>query len=283
MRRRSFLAAGLPLLAGACTQLGAFDALVPHDRHAHRVVRDAAFGPERLQQLDVYAPRPAPTGAPVIVFIHGGSWANGSKEGYSFLGDAFAARGFVTVVPSYRLVPKVRFPAFIEDGAKAVAWTQANIANHGGDPQRIVLVGHSAGGYIAAMLGLDAHFLADAHAGSVRGVVGLAGPYDFLPFDVASTRNAFGRASDLQLTQPVHFARPDAPPMLLLWGDRDTTVGPRNLASLERAQRAAGGSVETKIYPGVSHVGILLALSRPFRRRAPVLDDVSAFVRRVTA
>lgn len=283
MRRRSFLL-GLPLLAGACSQLGTFDTVIPHDSGSRRVARDVAYGADPMQQLDVYAPTARASAAlPVIVFIHGGSWATGSKDGYSFLGDAFAARGFITVVISYRLVPEVRFPAFNEDAAAAVAWTQQHIGEHGGDPDRIVLVGHSAGAYIAAMLALDAHYLADAHAGAVRGVVGLAGPYDFLPFDVDSTRNAFGQAPDLQLTQPVHFARADAPPLLLLWGDADTTVGPRNIASLERVQRAAGGRVETKIYPGVSHVGILLAVSKPFRERAPVLDDVTSFARRVTA
>lgn len=283
MRRRTLLL-GLPFLAGACSSLGAFDTVIPHDGHTRRVVHSASFGPDPLQRLDVYAPAGPQAGPlPVIVFIHGGSWATGSKDGYSFLGDAFASRGFVTVVTSYRLVPRVRFPVFNEDAANAVAWTHDHIAQHGGDPNRVVLVGHSAGGYIAAMLGLDGHYLADAHAGRVRGVVGLAGPYDFYPFDVDSTRDAFGQASDPQLTQPVHYARADAPPMLLLWGDADTTVGRKNIVNLERVQRAAGGQVDSKIYPDVTHVGLLLALARPFRGRAPVLDDVCAFAQRVTA
>jgi acetyl esterase/lipase len=148
-----------------------------------------------------------------------------------------------------------------------------------------VLVGHSAGAYNAMMLALDAHYLRDAGVdpGAIRCVAGLAGPYDVLPFDVDATRNAFGQAPDAQLTQPIHFARADAPPMLLLWGDADTTVGPRNLESLARVQRAAGGAVETKIYPGVNHIEILLAISRMFRGKAPVLADVAAFARRVTA
>jgi acetyl esterase/lipase len=284
--KRRFLLAGLASLAAACTpSLGTFNRFAPKDAGGRRVVTNAAYGAEDRQSIDVYAPAAGAARAPVIVFIYGGSWNSGAKSDYEFVGDAFAAQGFVTAIPDYRLVPQVRFPSFLADCAAAVAWVRAHASDHGGDPDRIVIVGHSAGGYNAAMLGLDANFLAAAGvpARSIRGVAGLAGPYDFLPFDVDSTRNAFGDASDPQITQPVRFARADAPPMLLLWGDRDTTVGPRNLQGLERALRVAGGAVETKIYPNVDHVGIMLALSRPFRGRAPVLADVVAFARRVTS
>ncbi|GAM99371.1 carboxylesterase family protein [alpha proteobacterium U9-1i] len=285
MLRRTFFAA-LPALLAACTpSLGAFNRWAPHDAGARRVLTGAAYGTDARQKLDAYAPV-APAGAPmpVIVFIYGGSWDSGARGDYGFVGDAFAARGFLALVPDYRLVPDVRFPGFVEDCAAAVAWAHANAAAHGGDPNNIVLVGHSAGAYNVMMLALDAHFLRDAGvpAGAVRGAIGLAGPYDFLPFDVNSTRAAFGQTTDAQTTQPVSFARSDAPPLLLLWGERDTTVGPRNLEGLERAVHTAGGRVETKRYPRVDHVGIMLALSRPFRRRAPVLDDVTAFAQRVT-
>lgn len=182
-------------------------------------------------------------------------------------------------------MPEVRFPTFLDDCARAVRWISDHAHEHGGDPQRIVLVGHSAGAYNAMMLALDRAYLRNAgvDAQSIRGAAGLAGPYDFIPFDVDATRNAFGQAPDPQATQPIRFARLDAPPLLLLWGEDDTTVGPRNLQSLERATRAAGGAVETKLYPGIDHAAILLALSRPFRGRAPVLEDVTEFARRVTA
>ncbi len=284
LRRTLFL--GLAGLAAACTpSLGTFDALAPRDRGARRVERNASYGAGRRQRLDVYAPTPATGPLPLLVFIYGGSWDSGSKDDYGFLGAAFAAQGFLTVIPDYRLVPGIRFPSFIEDCAAAVRWTEQNAARLGGDPRRIVLVGHSAGAYNVMMVALDAHYLRDAgvDARAIRGIAGLAGPYDFLPFDVDSTRNAFGQAPDPQLTQPVHFARGDAPPMLLLWGEDDTTLGPRSLESLARVQRAAGGAVETKTYPGIDHVEIMLAVSRVFRRKAPVLADVTAFARRVTA
>ena len=282
MKRRTLLLS-LSALAACTPSLGTFNRFAPHDGGARRVVTNAAYGEGPRRGLDVYAPNDAAPGAglPVLMFIYGGSWRYGGKADYGFLGAAFAARGFVTVIPDYRLVPEVRFPSFIEDCAAALGWARANVAAYGGDPGRIVLAGHSAGAYNAVMLALDAHYLADAPA--VRGVVGLAGPYDFYPFDVPATQNAFGQAPDVQTTQPVHFARAGAAPLLLLWGADDDTVGPRNIASLERAMLAAGGPVETKIYPGIDHIDILLALSRPFRARAPVLEDVVAFARRVTA
>ncbi len=285
MLRRSILMLGAAIVAACTPSLGTFDALVPRDRGWRQVETDAAFGADPRQKIDVYAPAVSSSPAPVVVFIYGGSWSSGDKDDYGFLGAAFAAQGFVTAIPNYRLVPSVRFPTFVEDCAAAVRWVHDNAARLGGDPTRIVLVGHSAGAYNAISLALDAHYLHDAgvDARVIRGAAGLAGPYNFYPFDVDATRNAFGQAPDPQLTQPVHFARADAPPLLLLWGDRDTTVGPQNLSGLERAMRTAGGAVETKIYPRVDHVGIMLAISRPFRGRAPVLEDVTAFVRRVTA
>ncbi|MBS0386561.1 MAG: alpha/beta hydrolase [Proteobacteria bacterium] len=288
MTRRSALMAGLSTLAAACTpSLATFDALTPKDSGARRVLRDAVFGTEARQRLDLYAPEGTASNArlPVIVFMYGGSWASGDKDDYQFLGRALASRGFVVAIPNYRLVPQVMFPAFIDDCALAVKWVTENIGAHGGDAGRIVLSGHSAGAYNGVMLTLDERYLLAVGASPriVRGFAGLAGPYDFLPFDVAATRNAFGRAGDPQATQPTHFVRADGPPLLLLWGDRDTTVGRRSITSMERAARAIGETVEARIYPRVDHVGIMLALSVPFRGNGPVLQDVTDFAHRVTS
>jgi len=284
MHRRALLAT-LPFLAACSPTLGMFDAVAPRDGGVRRVVRGAAYGPGPRQRLDLYAPT-AQGGQPlpVLVFIYGGSWRNGDREDYEWLGAALAAQGFIVAVPDYRLVPDVVFPSFIEDCAAAVRWVSDHVGEHGGDPSRIVLAGHSAGAYNAIMLALAGSYLtaAGVEASNIRGAIGLAGPYDFLPFDVAATRDAFGAAPDAQLTQPVHYARQDAPPLLLLWGEDDTTVGPRNLEGLRRAQTAVGGRVETKTYPSIDHTDILLAISRPFRERAPVLADIVEFARRVT-
>lgn len=270
----------LSALLAACTPLTLFNNVVPKDGG---VVRsdDIAFGAHPRQRLDVYAPRGA-QGLPVVVWIYGGSWNSGLKDGYGFAARAFASRGFVTVVPDYRLVPEVRYPAFLEDNAAAVRWARANVARYGGDPDRIVLAGHSAGAYNAAMLALDAQWLGGDRA-AIKGLIGLAGPYDFLPLDGPVTRAAFGEAPDLPATQPVNKVAAGAPPAFLATGADDTTVRPRNSEKLAAKLQAAGVAAELKVYPGMGHVGIVTALARPLRGKAPVLADATAFAQKVTA
>ncbi|USI74858.1 alpha/beta hydrolase [Sphingomonas morindae] len=287
MRRRPVragaAAALLAWLATACSPLTSFNALVPKDGGGARVARAVGYGPSPRQRLDVYAPR-ARCGRPrpVVVFFYGGSWNSGTRTGYGFVGQALAAQGFVAIVPDYRLVPEVRYPAFVEDGAAAVRWAVAHAADYCGDPRSVVLMGHSAGAYIAAMLAVDPRWLGSDRA-AVKGLVGLAGPYDFAPFDVEASRAAFGQAPDPAATQPVTWAGAGDPPALLAYGSDDTVVQPRNSAALAARLRAGGVPTTERAYPGLGHVGILTALARPFRGRAPVLTDVAAFVRRVAS
>ena len=270
------------LVAAACAPVRAFDTVMPKDGESRKVASDVAYGEGPRRKLDVYAPvAAAKRPLPVIVFLYGGSWANGTREGYHFAARALAAAGFLTIVPDYRLVPEVHFPGFIEDCAQAVRWTRARAHDYGGDPDRIVLVGHSAGAYNAAMLALDPKFLGRDRA-AIKGFAGLAGPYDFLPFDGAITTTTFGKWPRPEETQPIHYADASAPPMLLLHGGEDGTVWPKNSINLDRKLRSAGASSELKVYPGLGHVGIVTALAKPFRDKAPVLSDVTAFARRVT-
>lgn len=269
----------------ACSPLGALNGLdsVASGGGVRQVARDQAFGSDPRQQLDVYAPSRAQN-APVLVFFYGGSWSSGKRQDYQFAARAFAKRGYVVVVPDYRLVPQVRFPGFVQDGASAVRWTRDHIAVLGGDPQRIAVAGHSAGAYIALMLALDPRWLREAGVeGAIRAGISLAGPADFLPFTVGATREAFGASPDPRATQPISFARADAPPLLLLHGDADDTVYPKNSRNLASAIQKAGGRVEEKEYPGLGHVGILISLSKPFRGKASALDDSVAFLAREAA
>ncbi|MCU6454090.1 alpha/beta hydrolase [Sphingomonas sp. A2-49] len=276
IRTRLALLAGL-LVAG-CSPLGVFDTLVPKDRGTTKVASGIAYGDAARQTLDVYAPRPHAVGRrPVVVFFYGGSWNSGARSGYAFVGRALAAQGFVVVIPDYRLVPEVRYPGFVEDGAAAVRWAEAHAADFGGDPARIVLMGHSAGAYIAAMLAVDDRWLKQDRR-AVKGFVGLAGPYDFAPFDVDASRAAFGAWPRPDETQPVTWAGAGDPPALLLVGADDVTVRPRNSEALRARLRSGGVAVELRSYPKTGHVGLLLAIARPFRNRAPVLRDVARFV-----
>jgi acetyl esterase/lipase len=276
---RAGLVALISAFIAACSPLSLYNRFAPRDAGAYKMARDIAFGTDQRQRLDVYSPKGAAK-PPVIIFIYGGSWSTGKRQDYGFMANVFAARGYVTLVPDYRLVPKVRFPAFIDDGAMAVAWAIKNAATYGADPEQIFLIGHSAGAYTVAMLGLDATYLkkAGVDSSSIRGVIGLAGPYDFYPFDVQATIDAFGQTAEPLTTQPIMYVRADAPPMLLLHGAADKTVRPRNSESLGQKLRDVGAPVETIIYPKLSHSGLLLTLTPLLRQRAPVLQDVEAFI-----
>ena len=278
-----FAALTVGVMALKIDPLGAFNALMPKDRASARVARGVAYGAAERLKLDVYAPRPAAAGKrPVILFFYGGSWNSGRRQGYAFAARALAARGFVVVVPDYRLVPEARYPDFLRDCAEAVRWARRNAGRFGGDGERIVLTGHSAGAYNAAMIALDPGLLG-ADRAAIRGFAGLAGPYDFLPLDDPSTIAAFGAWPRPSETQPISYARAGAPPVLLLHGEADSRVKPRNSRKLAELLRAVGGDVRLKLYPGLGHVGILTALARPFRRQAPVLADVAAFSLEVTS
>lgn len=277
--RRSLLALAAGAGVAGCSPFRLLNAL-PSDA-ARVAARDVAYGRDPRQTLDVYVPhRVESEPAPVLVFFYGGSWASGAKADYAFAGRSLAAEGFVTVVPDYRLVPDVRFPAFVEDGAAAVVHAMAHAGGWGGDASRLVLAGHSAGAYIAAMLALDPGYLARAGAppGVVRAWAGLSGPYDFLPFDVKASQDAFGAWPDPAATQPITFAGAQDPPTFLAHGSKDTTVKVRNTERLAAKLRAAGVPVEAHVYEGLDHKDVVLALTRTFRGKAGVRADMARFL-----
>jgi acetyl esterase/lipase len=271
------LALGAALLLGACTKLAALDAVMPYDAGSRQVAEGVAYGAHPRQRLDVYAPGDldSDAGAPVVVFFYGGSWNSGRRQDYAFVGHALASRGVVAVLPDYRLVPEVSYPAFLADSAAAVRWAAAHAGRYGGDAERIGVAGHSAGAYNAVMLATDprwAELPIDAAAG-------LAGPYAFLPLDTRVTRRTFGSAEDLQATQPVNLVTGAGPPLFLAHGAQDGTVHPEDSALMAEAARTAGRSVTHVVYREVGHVMLLLSLGRWFRDQSDVLDDMTGFFR----
>ena len=224
----------------------------------YRASRGLTYGPEARNQLDVYAP-PAAQGAPTVVFYYGGNWHGGARADYLFAGEALASKGFVAVIPDYRLYPEVRFPAFLQDCAQAAGWTLRRISQFGGDPQRVFVMGHSAGAYNAAMIALAPEYLrlAGAAPPRIRGLIGLAGPYDFLPLQTNLNKTIFGFPDTPVATQPIHFASAAAPPSLLVTGDDDRTVDPGNSRRLAARLRERGAQVREIIYPGIGHRALL--------------------------
>lgn len=272
------LTALIGVVLSGCSALGVLNATV--GSHSYTQVIHAAYGPGPRQKVDVYLPRHLSAPADVVVFFYGGRWRSGDRRDYRFVAEALTSQGFIAVIPDYRLYPEVPWQGFLSDGASAYHWVETHIARYHGNPDRIFLMGHSAGAHIAAMVTLDAALR--ERAGSHRppcGMIGLAGPYDFLPFTDADVKEVFESARRPVETQPIHYVAANDPPLLLLFGADDTTVNPHNSYALAAAAHRAGNAAEVIRYPGIGHVGILLSLAQHFRFLAPTLHDSAVFIR----
>ena len=242
------------------------------------VVRDQHYGPDTRNVLDVYSP-PGARNAPVVLFIHGGSWEGGDKNGYAFVGDSLARAGYVTGVISYRLAPQNRYPSYVQDGAAALKWLRDHAKTFGGNPENLFVVGHSAGGFNAVEVVDNARWLSEVNVpvSAVRGVVGIAGPYSY-DYRGLSSQNAFPVGSSPDDVMPDRHVRPDAPPHLLLVAANDTTVYPQNAVNMEAALRKANIPVERKVLPRLNHVTIVGALARNLTFLGGTRAEVIRFV-----
>lgn len=274
--------AALTLLS-ACNGAGLLSAVTPPSGYA--LEADLAYGEHARQRLDLYRPsQAAPAdGYPVVVFFYGGSWREGSRSDYRFVGQALAARGVMALLPDYRLYPDVDWRGVLRDSAAAVAWARREVAARGGNPERIVLVGHSAGGYNAAMLALDRRWLAEQglEPTQLAGWAGLAGPYDFVPIENPDVIPVFGGPRPPADTQPLFHARQTRQrvPALLLAAGQDALVDPqRNSGQLAEALRAQGTAVRLQQFDALGHATLVGSLSWPLRGKAPVLDALLDFV-----
>nr|WP_294849723.1 alpha/beta hydrolase [uncultured Sphingomonas sp.] len=239
----------------------------------------AAYGPDPRQMLDVWVPANGASGPlPIIIFFYGGGWESGERRDFGFVGRALAAKGFIAVLPDYRRLPDHVFPSFVEDGAAAVRWATRHAGDFGGDPSRIAVSGHSAGAHLAALIAYDPRYGVVDH---IRATALLSGPFDFDPMAYRETRLAMGDWPDPAAVMPVHFARADAPPTLLITGTGDVVVRARNSQSMARTLAASGAEVEVKLYRGQTHSDLIKSFSPLFRHLNPVRDDVVAFLHRV--
>jgi acetyl esterase/lipase len=242
---------------------------------------DISYGADPRQRLDVYSP-PHASMRPVVIFWYGGSWVVGNKKDYRFIGTTLAEEGFVTVVADYRLYPQVTFPAFDEDGARAISWVQEHVQPLGGDPQRIVLMGHSAGGHTAAFLAYNHEFLKrfGADPRGIVGVVGLSGTYVLEP-DPGDERAAFPAPYTENDWQPIRFVDATAPPTLLLHGADDKDVLPAEAVQLRDTLQREHVRVELHIYPRTGHGATVASFAPGTHWVTPALKQTTAFIRSV--
>ena len=280
--RKLSLRLSLPLLAcaaalAACSSQQMLNSLTS-TRDFQRT-QNMPYDPDNNLRLDVYTPTNQGK-RPIVVFFYGKRWSSGSKDEYEFVGGALASIGYCSVIPDVRLYPMVRFPAFVEDGARVVKWTRDHAADYGCDPKKIFVMGHSSGAHIAAMLALNEKYLA-AVGGSrtwLRGMVGMAGPYDFLPLADPTLRDMFGPAYQFEQSQPIMFTDGRNPPLLLLHGEDDEIVEVKNTRNLAASVGRAGGPVETVIYPKMPHARLLASIGPVLRGQSDVLSHISEFL-----
>jgi acetyl esterase/lipase len=279
MTRRTALAGVGALLASGCSKLSFLAANVPAAFGPYQRYGDIPYGTLTQQRLDVYVPNSAPPRA-MVIFWHGGRWSFGDKSDYRFVGAALANLGVVAVLPNYRHYPEVKMPGFMDDAAGAALWAAAHAGDYAVAPQRVFLMGHSAGAHMAALLALDARYFAarGRRAPYIAGIIGLSGPYDFLPLQEADVQDMFGPPELYPESQPINFVHPGAPPMLLIHGAKDQTVWPKNSRNLASLLHARGVPVTLKLYPKLVHADTVAALSLPARHRAPTLADIDSFL-----
>jgi acetyl esterase/lipase len=234
--------------------------------------RGVAYGPNPRQKLDVYRPAGG-EGHPVIVFFYGGGFSSGDRGPYADLAEPFVKKGFVVVIPDYRLYPQVTYPEFVRDGAAAVRWTRDHVKDRGGDPARIAVIGHSAGAYIASMVALDPRWLAEAGApGAVKAFAGFSGPYAMGP-ERRGFRDIFQGHAD---ADPKLHVTAASPPSFLAAGDADTLVQPAQSLALAKALHDKGAVAEAHVYPGLDHFETMYAVMDG--DGGQVLADVTAFL-----
>jgi acetyl esterase/lipase len=269
---------------GGCTALQLSVANAPARFADIKRTVDIGYGEKPRQRLDVFQPAAAAGAAPVIIFWYGGGFTSGNRSQYRFACTALAQQGFICVLPDYRLYPEVRFPEFMDDAALAAAWVQQHIGSYGGDANNLILMGHSAGAYMASLLVADEKYLARVQAdpGNITGLIGLSGPYDLVP-DTPVLNRIFAPPLTTADWQPYKKQRRAAPPTLLIHGADDARVRARVSEVYAARLRELGSDVTLKIYEHCDHACPLAALSVPARKRAATLADVTSFVRAVSA
>lgn len=243
---------------------------------------DIKYGSQPWQSLDVYRAADQDKPAPVIIFIYGGGWSWGDKSLYHFAADALTRKGYTVVIPNYIKYPYGKFPQFIEDIAQSVAWVEDNISTYKGDPEKLFLVGHSAGAHTAALLVSDRKYLVNAGAktNNIRGVAGIAGPYSFTPKepDYIAT---FG-PENFDVMKAKNHIDGSEPPMLLIHAQGDTAVGQFNQTTLAETITSKGGIVETRLYgEDITHNSILIKLHPWFADEVDVTSDIDEFFSKI--
>lgn len=267
-------------LCNACSPVTVLNALVPED--GYQKITGQVYGASQRQKLDIYLPEAAMFKQPLkaIVFFYGGSWDSGDKADYKFVAEALTSAGYIVIIPDYRLYPEVVFPEFVDDAARSMAWVFEHIHDYGGNKQQVFIAGHSAGAHIAALLSLNSSYLAryGYKPTDIQGMIGLAGPYDFLPLKSQRLKHIFGPEPERWQSQPIQFVDGENPPMLLMVGNKDHTVLPRNSIHLAAEIKRKKGVVKLVEFEALNHVAMISHLAKPLRGDDKLRQTIIEFI-----
>jgi acetyl esterase/lipase len=267
-------ASALTLIAvSACAPVTLLNTITPSS--SFEKMSDVSYGPLERQRYDVYRSKTPRRNSPLLVFIHGGSWTDGSKDIYKFLAEGFTSEGFDVVVPNYRLYPNAVYPQMIEDTAKAVVAVAKQFPD-----REIVIMGHSAGAYNVLMTALNPQYLkAEGRdlCDSISGVVSLSGPTGIIPLKEEPYITIFPDRFTAE-DAPLNQADGPTPPLFFGHGADDKTVYPQNSQKLAEKIQARGGKAIVKIYDDMNHTDAVKVLSRHFDGDATLKTDIIRFV-----
>lgn len=268
-------------LSCACSPIKVLNSLVPEN--GYELVSAIEYGANARQKLDIYLPKAADestTLKKVIIFYYGGNWDSGERADYKFAAEALVGHGYIVVIPDYRVYPEVLFPGFMADPVSVAKWVKTNIKKYNGDANEVFLAGHSAGAHIAVMMAINPEYLAQASLkpNDFAGVIGLAGPYDFLPLTSDRLKIIFGPEAQQWKSQPINFVDGKTPPLLLAVGMKDNTVWPRNTYNLAKKIKEKNGLVEVHEFAGYGHIDMVTKLAKPLRGNGELLKSVITFI-----
>ncbi len=282
-----YVVAFLACINSACTPVKILNSLVPET--SYQLISAKAYGTSNRQKLDIYLPKvnPKENATPstnalkkVVIFYYGGNWDSGERADYKFVAEALVSHGYIVVIPDYRIYPEVLFPAFMADPVTAAKWVKTHINQYGGDVNKVFLAGHSAGAHMAVMMSINPEYLAveSLQPKDFSGVIGLAGPYDFLPLKSDRLKTIFGNEAEQWKSQPINFVDGKNPPILLAVGKKDGTVWPRNTYNLAKKIKENNGLVEVVEFVNYGHIDMVTKLAKPLRGDGELLNAITTFV-----
>ena len=226
-----------------------------------KTVLDVAYGAHERQKLDVYLPDTKADSLPVLMFIHGGYWAVGSKDTLGFMAPAITSLPAILVCPGYRLTPEAKYPQPVEDCRAALKWVYDNIADYGGDPNRLFIGGHSAGGHLAAMVTLQRDLLLSASLPEnvVKGCFPVSGVYDVFDSPPERRDPFVNSLEEAREASPLNHTHGNNTPFFMVIGENDFPNLRNQFPMMSVALKAQAGPVETMEMPGLNHFEISLA------------------------